>query len=187
MTSVASANVPAFRENAYCKHLLRELRSDHAGETGAVYIYKGVLAVTGDSEMRAFAEEHLQTELQHLAFFEDWLPACHQSNLIGIWRIAGFALGAIAGLMGQRMLGVTINAVETFVVQHDQQQLDYLNAEGNADEKMLAPILVHFQADEAKHRDDAAARMSKLGLLSRAWQKLVGVGSAAAVTVARRV
>jgi ubiquinone biosynthesis monooxygenase Coq7 len=89
--------------------------------------------------------------------------------------------------MGQRMLGVTINAVETFVVQHDQQQLDYLNAEGNADEKMLAPILVHFQADEAKHRDDAAARMSKLGLLSRAWQKLVGVGSAAAVTVARRV
>ena len=29
----------------YSKYLEQELRSDHAGETGAVYIYKGIIAV----------------------------------------------------------------------------------------------------------------------------------------------
>lgn len=40
-------------------HLVRELRSDHAGETGAVYIYKGIEAVAqwrGDVELLNFAK-----------------------------------------------------------------------------------------------------------------------------------
>ena len=39
-------------------HLQRELRSDHAGETGAVYIYKGIVAVATwrkDEELLSFA------------------------------------------------------------------------------------------------------------------------------------
>ena len=41
-------------------HWLRaDLRSDHAGETGAVYFYRGVLDVATDPAVRDFAEEHL--------------------------------------------------------------------------------------------------------------------------------
>ena len=43
-----------------------ELRSDHAGETGAVWIYKGVLAARPQQSLRQFCERHLQTEEQHL-------------------------------------------------------------------------------------------------------------------------
>ena len=39
-----------------------ELRSDHAGETGAVAIYRGILAITRNPELRTFAEHHLATE-----------------------------------------------------------------------------------------------------------------------------
>ena len=58
-------------------HLLRELRSDHAGETGAVYIYKGIVAVAtwrGDAELLAFAKAHGETEADHdqmLHFIEE--------------------------------------------------------------------------------------------------------------------
>lgn len=37
------------------------LRSDHAGETCAVYIYPRVLSVTRDDEVICFARHHLAT------------------------------------------------------------------------------------------------------------------------------
>jgi ubiquinone biosynthesis monooxygenase Coq7 len=46
-------------------HLERELRSDHAGETGAVSIYQGITTVARwrkDAELMAFAAQHGQTE-----------------------------------------------------------------------------------------------------------------------------
>ena len=44
----------------------RELRSDHAGEIGAVSIYDGMVAVAklrGDDEMLAFAQAHRKPKL----------------------------------------------------------------------------------------------------------------------------
>ena len=35
--------------------LIRDLRSDHAGETGAVAIYRGILAISQSNEIRSFA------------------------------------------------------------------------------------------------------------------------------------
>lgn len=43
-----------------------DLRTDHAGEVGAVCIYKGVLKFARDPILRAFAEHHLATEQKHL-------------------------------------------------------------------------------------------------------------------------
>ena len=41
--------------------LLADLRTDHAGESGAVMIYRGILAVTRDAGLRHFAQAHLAT------------------------------------------------------------------------------------------------------------------------------
>jgi ubiquinone biosynthesis monooxygenase Coq7 len=51
-------------------YLERELRYDHAGETGAVFIYKGIAKVAkiiNDSELSHLANEHGATESEHLA------------------------------------------------------------------------------------------------------------------------
>jgi len=45
-----------------------DLRTDHAGEVGAVCIYQGVLKFARDPVLRAFAEHHLTTEQKHLLF-----------------------------------------------------------------------------------------------------------------------
>jgi len=35
--------------------LVDDVRSDHAGETGAVFIYRGILSMSGDQDLRRFA------------------------------------------------------------------------------------------------------------------------------------
>ena len=82
--------IPAFDTMPIDARLVRDLRSDHAGEVGAVEIYRGMLAVARCSELRAFAGEHLSTELRHRAFFDEWLPRRHQSRLLWLWRVAGW-------------------------------------------------------------------------------------------------
>jgi ubiquinone biosynthesis monooxygenase Coq7 len=54
-------------------YLQSELRSDHAGETGAVYIYKGIVSVAkrrGDNKLIAFAMSHGVTESNHFCIFQ---------------------------------------------------------------------------------------------------------------------
>ena len=170
-------------------HLQRELRSDHAGETGAVYIYKGIVAVAqwrGDAEMLSFAKAHGATEADHLAEVERGLPASQRSLLLGPWRLAGWLTGVFPAMFGRRAVYGTIAAVETFVDQHYQQQIDHIQEFGGP-EGLLA-LLIRCQADEQHHRDESAALAGeKISLILRAWCWIVGKGSAAAVVLARRI
>jgi 3-demethoxyubiquinol 3-hydroxylase len=172
-------------------HLERELRSDHAGETGAVFIYRGIAAVArrrGNATLLAFAQRHGQTEAEHLRLVEQWLPPHRRSRLLGPWRLAGWLTGALPALAGPRAVHATIAAVETFVDRHYQQQLDHI-AQHGAPEGLL-PLLQRCQADECQHRDEAAALAATAGaapLWLRAWCAVVGHGSAAAVVLARRL
>jgi 3-demethoxyubiquinol 3-hydroxylase len=168
-----------------------ELRSDHAGETGAVWIYYGVLAVARDAGVRGFARRHLATELEHLRIVTPLLPWPQRSRLLVPWRLAGFLTGALPALAGPRAVYATIAAVETFVDRHYQQQLDRIDALPATEGAAVAPlraILARCQADECEHRDEATALGGgEPGLFLRAWCAAVGAGSAAAVAVARRV
>jgi len=168
-----------------------ELRSDHAGETGAVWIYYGVLATARDAGARAFARRHLATEQEHLRLVTPLVPWPQRSRLLVPWRLAGFFIGALPALVGRRAVYATIAAVETFVDHHYQQQLDRIDALPAADRALAAPLralLARCQADECEHRDEANALGGGApGLLLRSWCAAVGAGSAAAVAVARRV
>ena len=179
----------ATNTTALSRHLERELRSDHAGETGAVFIYRGITAVArwrGDAELLQFAQQHGQTEAEHLRLIEEWLAPQRRSRLLGPWRLAGWLTGALPALAGRRAVYATIAAVETFVDQHYQQQIDHLQAHGGPEG--LLPLLLQCQADECHHRDEAAA-LAGAGrpALLRLWCATVGAGSAAAVVLARRV
>jgi ubiquinone biosynthesis monooxygenase Coq7 len=126
--------------------LAQDLRSDHAGETGAVYIYKGALAAMrlrswGARVMRsglgfesgcpyedlerqpayAFAKRHMETEAQHLAAMDKLVPPAERSALLPLWKLAGATTGVLpvlASPLSPVLFFDTINAVETFVEQH---------------------------------------------------------------------
>ena len=82
--------------------VLADLRTDHAGELGAVCIYQGVLRFARDPALQAFAQHHLNTEQKHLRLIEAWLPKAHYSRLLPVWRLAGLLTGALPALFGTR-------------------------------------------------------------------------------------
>ncbi len=166
--------------------LIGEMRSDHAGETGAVWIYHGVLAFSRDAGVREFARRHRDTERSHLERIAEVLPWPRRSRLLVPWRAAGFLTGALPALFGPRAVYATIASVETFVNHHYQQQIDRLA--GRPEHAGLRAMLIECQADECEHRDESAERRgTPPGRLLALWCGVVGSGSAAAVHVARRL
>ena len=176
----------AFEAPRVSKELVGDLRSDHAGELGAVYIYRGVLAFSRDEGVRAFARRHNVTEQTHLDKISALLPWPQRSRLLPAWRVAGFLTGALPALFGPRAVYATIAAVETFVDKHYQHQIDKL--QNRPEHAALLDLLLQCQHDECEHRDEATELTgAPPGALLRTWCAMVGSGSAAAVELARRV
>ncbi|MEJ6593144.1 MAG: demethoxyubiquinone hydroxylase family protein [SAR86 cluster bacterium] len=162
-----------------------ELRSDQAGETGAVWIYRGVLATQPGPALRQFCLRHLATEQRHLAEINALLPPQGRSLLLPIWRIAGFLTGFLPACVSERSVYLTVAAVETFVQAHYQQQIVHAEMRQfpNVKEKLAA-----FMRDEIDHKDEAANLAGGLpGAAAKRWCYLVGAGSKIAVRLARRV
>ena len=164
--------------------MLAALRSDHAGETGAVYIYRGILALTRDPEVIAFAREHRTTEERHLAIMEQLIPPARRSRLLPVWRLAGWLTGALPALFGAQAVYRTIDAVESFVDEHYREQIDLLD--GRENYRNLRQVLIECRDDELEHRDDARNRLPPAGFLGRLWTAMVGSGSRVGVAIASR-
>jgi 3-demethoxyubiquinol 3-hydroxylase len=183
MQAIARRAEPA--ESKVPQFMVRDLRSDQAGETGAVWIYKGILLLARDTQLRAFASHHLETEEKHLLLMNNLLSWRQRSRLLGFWKIAGFLTGAIPALIGTHWVYATIQAVETFVDHHYAQQIDKLE---NTQHIELKNLLISCQKDECLHRDEAGLlSQPKPGLMLRLWCKLVSVGSAQAVGLAKLI
>lgn len=167
--------------------VVADLRTDHAGETGAVCIYQGVLRFARDPALRAFAGRHLVTERAHLRQIEAWLPAAERSRLLPLWRVAGWLTGALPALAGPRAVYATIEAVERFVDLHYGEQVQRLASDPSL--LSLRQTLLACQGDEVAHRDEAASARGPAapGGPLRAWCSLVDAGSRAAVAVCRHI
>ncbi len=163
------------------------MRSNHAGETGAVWIYKGAKCISWNSRIIDMANEHGQTEQQHLVVIEHLVAPEQRSRLLPLWRLSGFMLGFLSGLCGYRAFCITIDAVETFVEQHYQEQIQYLaHSAGNP---ALQAVLERCCAEEVEHQHDAASKhgIKQRSLIQNAWRFVVGTGSNVAVHLAKAV
>lgn len=170
----------------YPRWLERALRSDHAGETGAVAIYQGILAVTRDAELREFASQHMNTESRHRAVMEALVAPERRSKLLPLWRAAGFVTGALPAVLGPRAVYATIDAVETFVDGHYREQIDALD--GDPRWVSLRDTLEACRLDEIIHRDEARQNLAgEYGTALRLWSAMINVGSKVGVAIASRI
>ena len=169
-------------------YINQELRSDHAGEVGAVEIYRGIKAVAlwrGDHELMKFADTHGAVEQQHLSLMESLVPAKQRSRLQVPWQIAGWLTGALPALFGRTTVYATIQAVETFVDKHYQQQIEYLSP--YPEHNNLVQVLKQCQADEVHHREDAESRIESTNPVLKIWATLISMGSRGAVAICRLI
>jgi 3-demethoxyubiquinol 3-hydroxylase len=150
------------------------IRVDHAGEFGALQIYKGQLAVLEripqERESVPTIRRMAEQEQQHFAAFDRMVRerGVRPTALEPVWRVAGFALGAATALMGERAAMACTVAVEEVIDAHYKRQLAHVPEQESA----LKQILAEFREDELAHRDMAlehgASETPGYGLLTSA-------------------
>ena len=187
MTSIPlKTDAPAALKRA--DWLTAALRTDHAGEYGAVYLYRAILRVTRDPVVIEFASQHLETETTHLERMEALLEPKDLTKLLPLWRVAGYLAGLLPALLGRNAVFATVDAVETFVDQHYLSQLISLGKEPTADpSNEIMQLLYDCRHDELVHREEARSHADTEGRpFLIAWQKMIEVGSHIAVGLSTR-
>ena len=169
------------------KELVPWMRSNHAGETGAVWIYKGAKCAFWSQKIILMAKEHEKCEIKHLIVMESLVRDSNKSKLLILWKIMGFILGLFPSLLGYKTFCITINAVETFVRKHYEEQINYLK--GNERYSALLYVLQKCCYDEIAHQKDAEKQIAdlKYSTIARIWFSIVELGSAVAVKVAKKI
>ena len=131
----------------------RILRVDHAGEKGAIEIYKAQarIAKVLYPELEETLRHMLEHEISHFTVFDELLAkrqlrSCYS---LFLWSIGGTLLGYVTALLGRRAIGVTTDAVESTVLHHLDWQLAYLEATDT--EAYSAVSSIHD--NEIEHRD----------------------------------
>lgn len=199
--------VRAYQErNAQWHWLDRELSSNVAGETGAVFVYRGALAASQwvrplPASAVEFCRQHGTTEAGHLALFTSLVPTHKHTKLLPLWRVAGWFVGFLpTALAGSRGLYVTVQAIESFVEEHFQEQIQPLEKikveidnSGPPVTPELLKVLRHCCQDEVHHKQEAAEKLLQDAFdhdqvwWARPWTRVVHWGSATAAEVARRI
>jgi ubiquinone biosynthesis monooxygenase Coq7 len=186
-----SDKIPAPRpgEGSLSARLAEILRVDHAGELGAVAIYRGQRAVLGEArgqERVAGQLGEMETqEAEHLARFDKLITErrVRPTALAPVWRLAGFALGAGTALLGEKAVHACTEAVETVIEQHYASQIDELAAL----EPDLAAELSKFRDEELAHRDQAVEDGAREAPGYRLLSAVIGAGCRAAIKISEKV
>jgi ubiquinone biosynthesis monooxygenase Coq7 len=174
---------------ALADRLAEILRVDHAGEVGAVAIYRGQRAVLGEARGReriagqlAEMEGHEQV---HLDRFDRLLNdrRVRPTAMAPLWRLAGFALGAGTALLGEKAAHACTEAVETVIEQHYAGQVEELAAV----EPELAAELARFRDEEIAHRDLARDEGAREAPGYRLLSAVIGAGCRAAIRISEKV
>lgn len=169
--------------------LAQILRVDHAGELGAVHIYRGQQAVLGSAPGREAISRQLAEmeahEARHLARFETLLneTQTRPTLLAPLWRAAGFALGAGTALLGEKAAHACTDAVESVIEAHYAGQVAELKDQDPA----LAAELAGFRDDELAHQQeavDSGAREAPGGALIAA---VIRAGCRAAIRITEHI
>ncbi len=131
------------------RHIGRLMRVNHTGEVCAQALYQGQALAARDAAVRERLQRSAQEENDHLAWCEERIEELggRKSLLNPLWYAGSFAMGAAAGLAGDKWsLG--------FVVETERQVEDHIDehiAQVPADDHRTRAILEQMKVDEAHH------------------------------------
>jgi 3-demethoxyubiquinol 3-hydroxylase len=129
------------------------MRVNHSGEVCAQALYQGQALTARNPAARDALEQAAQEETEHLAWTEQRIEELggRQSLLNPLWYMGSLAIGAAAGLLGDRWNLGFLAETERQVVIHLEGHLARLPA---GDQRSRA-ILEQMREDEACHATNA--------------------------------
>jgi ubiquinone biosynthesis monooxygenase Coq7 len=137
------------------RHVAGLIRVDHAGEVAAQGLYHGQSLTARRPEIREAMDKAAREEGDHLAWCHDRLDELgdRPSVLNPLWYAGAVAIGALAGIAGDRWSLGFMAETERQVEGHLDDHLDRLPS---ADARSRA-ILEQMKADEVGHAQAAVA------------------------------
>lgn len=133
----------------------RLMRINHAGEISAQALYQGQALTARLPTVRDKMGQAAVEENDHLAWTEERIRALgtHTTLLAPLWYAGSFAIGALAGLAGDKWSLGFVAETEHQVIRHLDAHLARLPEQ---DAKSRA-VLEQMRADEAHHATTALA------------------------------
>ena len=160
----SAASIPATSELGN-----RILKVDHAGEQGAICVYRAQWLVAGLTapSMREQLADFLVHEKRHRSMFgaalmQRGLPRCRSYVLCSA---GGYVLGTLTALMGRKAIAATTIAIEAVVLRHLAEQRAMLATVDPAAVELIASIV----DDEQLHHDRSLDQID----VDRGWLRLL--------------
>ncbi len=135
------------------RHAAALMRVNHAGEVAAQALYRGQATVAGSSSTQSALIEAAREETDHLAWCATRIRELggRTSLFNPLWYAGSFAIGALAGIAGDRTSLGFVAETERQVVEHLEGHLHRLP---QTDARTRA-IVQQMSADEARHGHNA--------------------------------
>jgi 3-demethoxyubiquinol 3-hydroxylase len=148
--------------------IARILKVDHAGEYGAIRIYRAQiwLARRLYPDIVGFLEETLSHEIQHCALFRDAMRPrnVRPCRAMILWGNGGYVLGLATALFGRKGIWICTAAVEATVHRHLDEQLGFLAGK----DPDLHWLISTIREQELQHLRFAEQRMETKSVWGRA-------------------
>ena len=137
------------------RHVAGLMRVNHTGEVCAQALYQGQALTAKLPTVREEMQQAAEEEVDHLVWCEQRLRELDSqpSILNPAWYGLSFALGAVAGAIGDRVSLGFVAATEERVCRHLQDHLKSLPE----DDRKSRLILQQMLEDEQRHGDNALA------------------------------
>ena len=160
----SAASIPATSELGN-----RILKVDHAGEQGAICVYRAQWLVAGLTapSMREQLADFLVHEKRHRSIFgaalmQRGLPRCRSYVLCSA---GGYVLGTVTALLGRKAIAATTIAIEAVVLRHLAEQRAMLATVDPGAAELIASIV----EDEQLHHDRSLDHID----IDRSWLRLL--------------
>jgi ubiquinone biosynthesis monooxygenase Coq7 len=143
--------------------IARILKVNHAGEHGAIRIYRSQVAIARwrCPDVVPQLEEMLAHEVNHRDRFAAVMPPRHAKpcRMLFLWGIGGRLLGAGTALLGRNAIWACTAAVEEAVHRHLNDQLAFLSSR----DQELYTLIDSIKSEELSHLEHAEKNLTSHG------------------------
>lgn len=123
-------SAPSTEPSTEARTIARILKVNHAGEHGAIRIYRAQIAVAHwrCPDVLPVLTEMLGHEVEHHRLFRNAMPSrnARPCRLLFLWAIGGWVLGMTTAVIGRKGIWACTAAVEETVHRHLEEQLHFL-------------------------------------------------------------
>lgn len=146
--------------------IARILKVNHAGEYGAIRIYRAQLWIARRRfpDIVPFLEETLGHEITHCEAFRGAMPE-HEARpcrFMALWGIGGWVLGVFTAMVGRQGIWICTAAVESAVHRHLDDQIYFLRRHHPG----LCDQIATIQEEELLHLETAENHVSAHGTMA---------------------